>query len=106
MRSVSLCLAASSPTPRHICSLGAFDGRPVCGLGGLDGPGGRTGGQETTPGDWDGLAGRFSSRCQGEGRGFESRRPLHFAEARHEILALGESFEHGLDRIGPASDGG
>ena len=34
------------------------------------------GGQETTSGDWDGLSGGFSSRCQGEGRGFESRRPL------------------------------
>ena len=45
-------------------------------MGGLDGLGGRIGGQETTSGDWDGLSGRFSSRCQGEGRGFESRRPL------------------------------
>jgi hypothetical protein len=34
------------------------------------------GGQKTTSGDWDGLSGGFSSRCQGEGRGFESRRPL------------------------------
>ena len=46
-------------------------------MGGLDGLGGRAGGQETTSGDWDRLGGRFSSRCQGEGRGFESRRPLH-----------------------------
>jgi hypothetical protein len=34
------------------------DGRPVYGIGGLDGLGGRAGGQETTSGDWDGLGGR------------------------------------------------
>jgi hypothetical protein len=28
------------------------DGRPVYGMGGLDGLGGRVGGQETTSGDW------------------------------------------------------
>jgi hypothetical protein len=68
------------------------DGRPVYGMGGLGGLGGRIDGQETTSGDWDGLGGRFSSRCQGEGRGFESRRPLHFAEASHEISGQTEHF--------------
>ena len=53
------------------------DGRPVYGMGGLDGLGGRIGGQETTSADWDGLGGREPQPCQGEGRGFESRRPLH-----------------------------
>ena len=51
-------------------------GRPVFGTGGPDGLDGRMGGQEPTSRDWDGLSGGFSSRCQGEGRGFESRRPL------------------------------
>ena len=63
-------------------SLVGCDGRPVYGMGGLGGLGGRTGGQETTSGDWDGLSGGFSSRCQGEGRGFESRRPLHIRPAQ------------------------
>gem|GEM_PF-3942988 len=34
------------------------DGRPVYGMGGLDGLGGRAGGEETTSGHWDGLGGR------------------------------------------------
>ncbi len=73
-----------SITPSYPCArwraagfVGGGDGRPVYGMGGLDGLGGRMGGQEPMSGDWDGLSGGFSSRCQGEGRGFESRRPLH-----------------------------
>ncbi len=60
-----------TPTPGN--------GRPVYGMGGLHGLGGRAGGQETTSGDWNGLGGREPQPffCQGEGRGFESRRPLH-----------------------------
>ena len=34
------------------------------------------GGQETTSAVWGGLDGREPQPCQGEGRGFESRRPL------------------------------
>ena len=43
----SMCSVQSS----RLLSAGG-DGRPVYGMGGLDGLGGRTGGQETTSGDW------------------------------------------------------
>jgi hypothetical protein len=53
------------------------DGRAVYGMGGLDGLGGRTGGRETTSACWtDQTDGSHNFFCQGEGRGFESRRPL------------------------------
>ena len=61
-------------------------------MGGLDGLGGRMGGQETTSGDWDGLSGGFSSpfakvRVAGSNTVVRSvvrsiRRPLHFAETQ------------------------
>jgi hypothetical protein len=37
---------------RGACFVGDGDGRPVFGMGGLDGPGGRMGGQETTSAVW------------------------------------------------------
>ena len=60
-------------------------------MGGLDGLGGRAGGQETTSGDWDGLGGREPQPffCQGEGRGFESRRPLQSSQVRAAVVAVG-----------------
>ena len=55
---------------------GERDGRPVYGMGGLDGLGGRIGGQETTSRGWTDSTDGYLHVCQGEGRGFESRRPL------------------------------
>jgi hypothetical protein len=75
------------------------DGRAVYGMGGLDGLGGRIGGQKTMSAEWGGLGGREPQPCQGEGRGFESRRPLHFAEASHEISSPAEDFVTCLDVV-------
>jgi hypothetical protein len=76
----------------------ACDGRPVYGMGGVDGLGGRVGGRETTSADWDGLSGGFSSRffCQGEGRGFESRRPLSI---KHLLSGLFDGRVAGCDCV-------
>jgi hypothetical protein len=73
------------------------DGRPVYGMGGLDGLGGRAGGQESTSGDWDGLGGGEPQPCQGEGRGFESRRPLHIRPAQRIFPDGREPFTIALD---------
>ena len=50
----------------------------VDGMGGVDGLGRTNRRRGPRRGDWDVLGGVFSSPCQGEGRGFESRRPLHW----------------------------
>jgi hypothetical protein len=44
-----------------------------------------------------------ASPWQGEGLGFESRRPLHFAGASHEIFALAEHFVTCLGSSGSVS---
>src|ERR1035438_8267574 len=51
----------------------------------LDGLNGRLRGRKTTSEDQSCLSGRLLAPCQGEGRGFESRRPLQ--KARSEGLA-------------------
>jgi hypothetical protein len=84
------------------------DGRPVYGMGGLDGLGGRAGGRETTSGDWDGIGGREPQPCQGEGRGFESRRPLSVKNLLSRYLHVLETtsrrrrFAHRAHQIGHA----
>src|SRR3954452_23536776 len=71
-------------------SRSVVDGRPVYGMGGLGGLGGRMGGQETS--GLDGLGGREPQPCQGEGRGFESRRPLHIRPAQRTFSDGREPF--------------
>jgi hypothetical protein len=44
------------------------------------------GGQDTTSGDWMDQADGSLHVCQGEGRGFESRRPLHLKVLLRDCL--------------------
>ena len=57
-----------------------LDGRPLYDRPGLDGFSGFIGlirGRNSTSAEWGRLVGHSPSPCQGEGRGFESRRPLN-----------------------------